>query len=149
MKLFSDATEYGLRAVLWLAEQPRDLYSVREIAEATKSAPGYLAKVMQSLARAGIVSATRGQHGGFRLGREPSDIVVLEVIEAIDPLERIRTCPLNLEAHRTRLCPLHHRLDGAIAHLREQFGGVTMADLLNEAEPGTTIFPALATEATP
>ena len=91
MKLLSDASEYALRAVVWLAQRPGLPQKTREIAEGTHAAPGYLVKVLQSLAKAGILSAQRGSHGGFSLERDPRDLSVLDVIEAVDPIERIRT----------------------------------------------------------
>src|SRR5690606_17155548 len=97
MKLLSEAAEYGLRAVVWLAQRPGGYWKVREIAKGTRAAPGYLVKVLQGLARAGILSAQRGSQGGFRLERDPAGLTALEVINAIDPIERIRACPLGLE----------------------------------------------------
>jgi Rrf2 family protein len=57
---------------------------------------GYLSKVLQSLGRAQLVNSQRGLHGGFTLARAPSELTVWEVIQAVDPLQRIRSCPLGL-----------------------------------------------------
>lgn len=64
------------------------------------------------------------------MAREPKDVSVLEVINAVDPIRRITTCPLGLAAHGTRLCALHARLDAATAHVESSFGNTTIADLL-------------------
>lgn len=136
MKLLSEATEYGLRAIVWLADRDGKPYKVQEIAKATKSPPGYLVKVLQLLARAGLVSSRRGIHGGFVLEKRPEDIRVLDVINAVDRLERITTCPLNLEAHGRNLCPLHRNIDQAVAYIEQTFASHTIADLLNE--PGSS-----------
>lgn len=133
MKLLTDAGEYGLRAVLWLAQRPGQAQKVREIAEGTRAAPGYLVKVLQVLAKAGILSAQRGSQGGFTLERDPATLTVLEVINAIDPIERIRTCPLGLEAHGACLCPMHRRIDDALALIEQSFGSSTIADLMEPA----------------
>src|SRR5690606_24626607 len=53
MKLLNDATEYGLRAVVWLSNQPREPHKVQAIAEATDAARGYLIKGLRALAKAG------------------------------------------------------------------------------------------------
>ena len=92
----------------------------------------YLAKVLQLLARADIVTGRRGVGGGYRLTREPKDISMLDVINAIDPIKRISSCPLKLSNHTGGLCPLHHKLDESIGMLMDQFTGVSMADLLGE-----------------
>ena len=131
MKLLPEACEYALRAVIWLAQRPGQPQKVRQIAEATHSAPGYLVKVLQALARAEILSAQRGSHGGFTLIRDPAGLSALEVIDAIDPIERIRRCPLGLEAHADCLCPMHQRIDDALATIEASFRDSTIQDLLS------------------
>ena len=66
-------------------------------------------------------------------------------INAIDPIERIRECPLKLENHSGRLCPLHSRLDAAACSMIERFDGITLYDMLAE-DP--TIRPLCNTEMT-
>lgn len=68
--------------------------------------------------------------GGFRLAKSPRETSILEVIQAVDPIERIRDCPLGLESHGTNLCPLHKRLDDAMALIENQFHATSIAELL-------------------
>ena len=149
MKLLSDAMEYGLRAVVWLAQHPGQAQKVREIAQGTHATPGYLIKVLQALAKADILSAQRGSTGGFRLERDPASLSVLEVINAIDPIERIRTCPLGLEAHGECLCPMHKRIDDAIATIEQSFRESTIEDLLNEPTTSHPFCEALSVPSNP
>jgi len=95
----------------------------------------YLMKVLQSLARAGLVLAQRGRGGGFILARPPTGITVLDVITAVDPLRRIKHCPLGIKAHGTTLCPLHRKLDDAIRSVEEAFASTTIAELLADPSP--------------
>lgn len=132
MQLLSNASEYALRAVVWMAQNPGQAQKVREIAEATHAAPGYLVKGLQALVKANILSAQRGSRGGFALERDTSSLTVLEVINAIDPFERITTCPLGLKSHGVRLCLLHKKIDDAVAAIEASFGSVTIDDLLND-----------------
>ncbi|MCA9289597.1 MAG: Rrf2 family transcriptional regulator [Phycisphaerales bacterium] len=132
MKLFSDACEYGLRATVWLGQRVGETHKVREIAAGTHASAGYLVKVLQRLAKAGILSAQRGSQGGFTLERAPEALTVLDVINAVDPIERIETCPLGLDSHGAHLCPLHRRIDDAMALIEDGFGAVTIAELINE-----------------
>jgi Rrf2 family protein len=143
MKLLSDACEYALRATVWLAQQPQDFYTVGQIAQATSAAPGYLVKVLQALAKAGILAARRGSQGGFQLMRPAAQLSVLEVIRAVDPPERIRTCPLGRELHNKELCPLHRRIDQAIAALEQSFAQVTIQDLITETSQSPAACRAL------
>lgn len=143
MKLLSDACEYALRAVVWLAQRPGQPQKVREIAEGTQAAPGYLVKVLQSLTKARILSAQRGSQGGFTLQRDPATLTILEIINAVDPLERIETCPLGLEAHGKTLCPMHKRLDDAIAAIEESFGSSTIQELIRTPSHSRSLCEAL------
>ncbi len=132
MKLFSDASEYALRAVVWLAQYPGEPKKVKEIAAGTQSPAGYLIKVLQGLMKAGILTAQRGSNGGFALKRDPATLSVYEVVQAIDPIERIRNCPLGLAAHGANLCPMHKRIDDAIASIEENFRQCTIKQMLDE-----------------
>lgn len=130
--MISQTAEYALRAVVCLANEKDMPMTTKTLADVTKVSPSYLSKVMQSLVRAGLVKSQRGLHGGFVLGRGVSNLTVLDVINAVDPLQRIHSCPLELEAHGTNLCPLHRKLDDAIAHIEHVFSTHSIADLLTD-----------------
>jgi Rrf2 family transcriptional regulator, nitric oxide-sensitive transcriptional repressor len=132
--VISQTAEYALRIVVWLASRHPEAQTTREIAGATRIPPGYLAKVLQSLGRGGLVNSRRGLHGGFTLVREPSAITPLEVVNAIDPIRRLDGCPLGLEAHASQLCPLHRKLDDAMAHIESGLAESRISDLVR-ADP--------------
>jgi Rrf2 family protein len=67
-----------------LASQNRRNLSAREMASALKVSVHHLSKVMQRLARAGLVDSVRGPHGGFKLARRASAITLLQIYEAIE-----------------------------------------------------------------
>jgi Rrf2 family protein len=130
--MISQTAEYALRAVVCLASQPDVALTTQQIAVTTRVPPSYLSKVLQSLGRASIIHSQRGLHGGFTLARPLEALTVLEVVNAVDPLQRIRTCPLKLESHGTNLCPLHRRLDEAMAQVERSFAETTIAELMAE-----------------
>lgn len=134
--MISQTAEYALRAVVWLASRGDGSLGTLHIAEATRVPAGYLSKVLQALARAGLVVSQPGRKGGFTLVRRAEEISVLDVINAVDPIQRIKTCPLDLKSHGVNLCPLHRRLDDAMAKAEEAFASSTIAELL--AEPTTS-----------
>ena len=139
MKLLTDANEYGLRAVIWLAQHRGESFKVKELALHIDAAPGYLIKVLQNLAKSGILSARRGNQGGFTLEADPEHLSALDIINAIDGFERISKCPMSLSDHATSLCPVHSHVDRAIAQLEEGFRQLTIGDVLQQAaaqEPG-------------
>ena len=128
--MFSSTAEYALRAVVHLATRPTEASTVQQIAQATKVPAGYLAKVLQDLARAGVVSGQRGPNGGFVLNGPVSRLTMLEVINAVDPINRITRCPLDIPAHSPKLCKLHQQLDDAIASVQAALGNARIADMI-------------------
>jgi Rrf2 family protein len=78
-------SDYGLRGLAYLAQQPLgQVVLVREVAEAQHVPESYLAKIFQELVRNGLMVSHRGARGGFSLAREPGDINLREVVEAIE-----------------------------------------------------------------
>jgi len=130
--MFSQTVEYALRAVVYLAGQAPAPRTTEDIARATKVPQAYLAKVLQNLVEKGIVRSQRGVGGGIALAKEPDELTILEVVNAVDPIRRITTCPLDLAAHGARLCPLHRRVDNALAAVEKAFRSTTLAELLAE-----------------
>lgn len=130
--MMSQTVEYALRSATYLALAPRKSRTVDQVAEATHVPVAYLSKVLQQLVRAKIVTSRRGSGGGFMLARPPAKLSILEIVQAVDPIERITSCPLGLAAHGKRLCPLHRRLDNALAEMEKAFGASTLAEILAE-----------------
>lgn len=127
--MFSQTAEYALRAIVTMAQSDTDAHTAQEIAHRSKIPLDYLSKVMNSLSRAGIVNAQRGRHGGFKLSSPAARMTVLDVINAVDPIRRIRACPLHLDAHAVNLCTLHQKLDDALAQVEAAFASTSIASL--------------------
>lgn len=128
--MISQTAEYALRAIVFLAMNPGNAYTTQQISLNTKVPAAYLSKVLQSLVRAKIVQSQRGLGGGFVLTKTPEQINILEVLDAVDPIQRIRTCPLGLKAHGVNLCALHKKLDDATAIIEKSFEETTIAEIL-------------------
>lgn len=130
--MISQTVEYALRAVVFLAGQAPAARTTDQIAEATKVPKAYLSKVLQGLSRSGIVHSQRGVGGGVSLAQPVTELSILDVVNAVDPIQRIRTCPLGLASHGLRLCPLHRRLDQAMEMVEQAFAVSTLAEVLAE-----------------
>lgn len=137
--MFSQTVEYALRAVVFLAGNPDEPSTTDQVAERTRVPAPYLAKILQGLVRAGVVRSQRGVGGGVMLARRPDELTILEVVQAVEPaaVRRITTCPLGLAAHGANLCPLHKRMDEALAMVETAFASSTLAEVL--AEPSTSV----------
>ena len=129
--MFSQTTEYALRAVVYLAAQAGEGRTLQQIADATRVRPDYLSKVLQGLRRRGLLHSQRGSGGGFALVASPEALTVYDVVQAVEPIGRITTCPLGLEDH-INLCPLHRRLDHALGMVERALKQSTIAELLTE-----------------
>jgi Rrf2 family protein len=133
--VISQTAEYALRAVVYLAKNAGRSLPVQAIAVETQVPPDYLAKVLQALARRGLVQSRRGLGGGFALARPASRVTVLDVVESVDPVARIRECPLGLPEHARKLCPLHKRLDEAAAMIERSFAASTIDEMVEPDPP--------------
>jgi Rrf2 family transcriptional regulator, nitric oxide-sensitive transcriptional repressor len=127
--MLSQTAEYALRAMVALATGPEGSRTAQEISRQSQIPPDYLSKVLNSLVRAGLVSGQRGRGGGFQSVKPAAGTTVLDVISAVDPLKRIRKCPLGLEAHGENLCPLHRKIDDAVKLIEEAFSTTSIESL--------------------
>ncbi|MEA1980037.1 MAG: Rrf2 family transcriptional regulator [candidate division Zixibacteria bacterium] len=96
---FTKAEEYGMKGVLFLADKEKEIITpLSEISEAKNIPEKFLAKIFQSLSRTGIVRSHRGVRGGFTLSRDPSEISVKEVLEAIQGPYYLMKCTKDMES---------------------------------------------------
>lgn len=93
--------DYAIRCVLYLSEPQGRVIMVDEIAKAKKIPKSFLAKILQKLAKVGIVKSFRGVKGGFQLAKKPKSISLLDVIEAIDGTVAMNRCAID-----KRMCSL-------------------------------------------
>lgn len=139
--MISPTAEYALRAAVYLGSNPKVARTNQQIADATMVPPAYLSKVLQALARAGILSSQRGLGGGYRLNRETNEVSLLTVVNAVDEIDRIRSCPLGLVEESAGLCTLHQQLDQALASFEKFLSDTTVSHMVqqgcNTAEDGT------------
>lgn len=128
--MFSQTVEYALRAMVQLAYSGEAGTSTDELARTTQVPRAYLSKVVQGLRSSGLLRSQRGIGGGVYLSRSPEEITILEVVNAVEPLQRIHTCPLGLKSHGTNLCPLHAKIDHALASVEKCFANTTLAEMI-------------------
>lgn len=92
MSHLGSSVEYALHCLLWLVDPASGQPSSRDLAEFQGLSPSFLAKVFPKLEKAGIVCASAGLLGGYRLGREPADISVLDVVDAVEGVKPLFEC---------------------------------------------------------
>ena len=139
--MLSQTTEYALRAGVYLARNHPHPQTAQQVATGTRVSAPYVSKVLHALARASVVVSRRGVGGGFVLARSPEETCLLDVVDAVEPIPRIRTCPLQIVGHGAHLCPLHRRLDAILAETETAFRETTLAQILAEPTPSTPLCP--------
>jgi Rrf2 family protein len=124
------AADYALRATLALAGLPPGArVCLSDLAEECEVPPAYLYKVLQSLARGGLLAPHRGVTGGYELTPRARESSVLDVVEAVNGLPLLNTCALSGRCHRSPSCPAHPVWRQAQERMREVLAGARIADL--------------------
>jgi Rrf2 family protein len=130
--------DYAIRTALCLGrEGSGDRLSAPVIAQRMDVPPRFLPQIMQDLVRAGLVEASLGRGGGYRLARAPGEISLLEVIEAVEGDARRRTCVLSSTAcDASRPCDVHALFADAQDALLDKLAQATIVDALGADADG-------------
>ncbi|MDO8282097.1 MAG: Rrf2 family transcriptional regulator [Thermodesulfovibrionia bacterium] len=101
-------TDYAVRCLIHLSGTPDEVVVIDEIAGIRDVPRSFLAKILQKLSKAGIVTSYRGVKGGFQLARKPKDITLLDVVEAIEGPVAMNKCVVDREfCDLSRTCSVH------------------------------------------
>ena len=135
--LFSRACEYGIRAILYVATRPdTDPILVRDIARDLQIPSPFLAKIVQTLTRGGVLNSQKGPGGGVNLARSAEEITLLQVVETIDGLNLTQACVMGIpECGDEAPCPLHGHwgdIRDRIVHMLENQSVFQVTDQLKE-----------------
>lgn len=129
----STRTEYGIRILVTLARaEDGACLSLAEIARREKLPHAYLEQLVGDLRRAGLVAATRGQSGGYRLTRRASDIAMAEAVRALEGplLEMPCAGSRDLEhCDRPQPCSVHEIFQRVYESLSASLGAANLADV--------------------
>jgi len=129
-------TEYGLRAMVYLAARPGDAPApLTEIARSEGIPAPFLERILAQLREDGLVKATRGASGGYALSRSPDRVAVADVVVALEgPLTLVDCVGEDRSCVRAEGCAsrtVWRRIDEAI---HEVLAGISLADLVTEGE---------------
>ncbi len=112
--IFSRQCEYAIQGVLYLALKPNgEMTSIKELASRLGIPYHFLAKILQSLTRKGLLASQKGPAGGFSLGKEAGEMTLFQVVEAIDGQGFNQTCVLGFKECSSRHpCSVHDHWAG-------------------------------------
>jgi Rrf2 family protein len=131
--MFGRTADYALRALLFLARQETDTGYVqaRAIAKATGMPANYAGKVLNALAREGLVESARGPTGGFRLAVPPETITAAQIVDLFSPSVPNSRCILGTtNCNPRRPCAAHARWTAVLDAQRAPLAATTIADLI-------------------
>jgi Rrf2 family protein len=148
-----EPVEWALHCTTVLALLPSDrALPASRLAEFHGVPAAYLAKALQSLSRAGIVESVPGRRGGYRLGRPPASITLLEVVDAVEGPELSFRCteirkrgPARVAHRYSPVCAIAEAMYRADEAWRAELAHTTVADLLQKL--ATTVPMEAATKA--
>lgn len=106
---FSKKCEYGLQAILYMAAQRNDcVCPAEEISKKLSIPKEFVSKILQSLTDSEIIESKKGKSGGFKLAKHPSEIKLIDIVEAIDGLDSFNSCVLGFpHCSPEKPCPVH------------------------------------------
>ncbi len=127
----------GIRAVIYLAKQEVNSRTpLKRIAEDLKVSATFLAKILQSYSRAGIVNASRGARGGYLLKKMPAEITLRDLIENIMESAPVGSCPMiGRFCPRQKECSVYTVLVSVEKAVSELVENKTLVDLCNGTNP--------------
>ncbi len=140
--------DYVVRSAIVLARalESGSLVKIREVVEQTGVPATFASQILADLVRAGIAGSRAGREGGYRLERAPSEVSVLEVVEAAEGPLRAERCALaSGPCHWEAVCPMHETWTAATSALREVLGAVSLAEVAERdrlLEEGRLAVPA-------
>jgi len=134
--LITRATEYAIRALLYLSKQPKgEIVLKKDICASQDITPAFLTKILQPLIKQGIVGSQRGVGGGFYLIRDPGEVTLLDVLMAEEgPLYLNHCIAQKGTCERDIFCPVHGAWHEIRSELMDTLRKYSFSDLMRREE---------------
>ncbi len=125
------ASDYALRLMSNLAkEEAEHPLSTRHMAEKIQIPKSFLGNIVQKLSASNLVRTVKGARGGLILGRNPEEISVLDILEAIDGAIQLTHCQQETGCKHSGYCNVKPLMDRISGQLEETLGKTTLRDLI-------------------
>jgi len=134
--LLSHSTEYAIHSLFYLAlQEGHRAVLVSDIARAQNVSESYLAKIFQSLVKAGLVRSYRGAKGGFHLARSPEEISLRDIVQAVEGSCPVFNCSaLRRDCELTEGCRIIEAMNTAEEQFYQTLAQTTLKDLVDQAK---------------
>jgi Rrf2 family transcriptional regulator, iron-sulfur cluster assembly transcription factor len=138
--MLSNTCKYAIRATIYLAVNAtkNNKIGIKKIAEDLEIPTPFLGKILQILAKNKILSSTKGPNGGFGIGRDPSSIRLMELVEIIDGTDSFENCIIGLHPCKDQgqQCSVHDSYAPMREGITKIFNKKTIQDLAEEVKKG-------------
>ncbi len=137
MKITQEA-DYAIRFVYMLAKGEGKVLGAPQLSQAAATPERYTLKILHKLKHQGLVVSTKGVHGGYRLAKEPGEISLKAVIEAIDGPIAMSKCmgdePCSRMGNEKQDCCFHRVFCTVSLEIAERLAGISIADMLHDEQ---------------
>ncbi len=134
--MLSNTTKYAVRATIYIAQKSlnNEKIGIKKITDELDIPAPFLGKILQNLVKKKILLSAKGPNGGFSLGREASEISLLDIMEVIDGLDYFNTCLIGIKSCTSggKVCPTHDKYGPIRKQLFELFKTETVEALVED-----------------
>ena len=132
--IFSRQCEYALQAVLYMSALPDKRFTnINEISERLDIPMPFLGKTLQLLVQSRILTSQKGPKGGFKLAKNPEEIALFHIVDAIDGTDFLTSCVLGFpECSSKSPCPIHSEWGTLRDRVYQMLANRTIADISKE-----------------
>lgn len=144
--MFSKACEYGIRAVIyiWSQNDKGKKLGIKDICKEIDGPEFFTAKILQSLAKQGVISSAKGPNGGFFVEKAQENLTLMDLVVAIDGDQLFKGCGLGLrQCSEETPCPIHSEFKVIRNELSEMLRNKKLVDLASEINSGAAVLSQL------
>lgn len=106
----SNTAQYAIRIISYMAYDGKDIYSASTLFEKLKISDKYLKRILTTLSSHGIIISIQGRYGGFKLAKDVNEILLYDIVKAVDQIEKYFGCVLGFdECSDENPCSLHQK----------------------------------------
>ncbi len=137
--MLTNLSKYAIRSVLYLAIYTNDTKKLgsKEVAKTIKVPAPFLAKILQKLAKAQLISSTKGPNGGFYLTKKNRQNSMLDIVACSEGIDLFKKCFLGLEhCSDQNPCAIHHMVAPFKETMINGMGNKTIAEFAQETKEG-------------
>jgi Rrf2 family iron-sulfur cluster assembly transcriptional regulator len=144
--IFSRQCEYALQAVLYISGKPQSQFvNINEISKKLDIPMPFLGKTLQRLVQHKILESMKGPRGGFKLRKNPKDITLFHIVDAIDGTDFLTSCVLGFpECSSKNPCPIHNQWGELRDRIYQMLTMKTIADLSKEISSSKQLLSKLS-----